>query len=96
MSETPSNLASACAIVAPPFRNDFAAPLTFLPFQTPGECADQCARLLEDHDRLHSFRAASAEYYRQYGRPAAQMLSCLNAAFDESAGIPALIMALPS
>lgn len=75
-------LASSCAIVTSPFRNTIPPELQFIAFQNPDDCADQCARLLDDPDRLHALREASAAHYRACASPPAQILRCLDAAFD--------------
>ena len=74
-------LASACAIVASPFRNTIPADLQFIAFQNPDDCAEQCARLLDEPDHLRALRAASATHYQACASPLAQTLRCLDVAF---------------
>lgn len=79
-------LASSLAIVAPPFRNEFAEPfragVNFHPFTSNDECLERCTRLLENESERRAMQLANRDYYFAHGRPPAQIARCLERAFE--------------
>jgi hypothetical protein len=81
----PEYLAASQCIVSPNLRNELPVPLdagsNYLPFSTPDECVEQCARLLDDPDRAAQMRRANYHYFRQNVHPAARLRTCLDETF---------------
>ena len=53
----------------------------FAEFRDADDCAEQCAQLLDNSDRLRALRTASGAYYESFVAPPVQMLRALEAAF---------------
>ncbi len=80
----PEYLAASQCIVAEEPRNVLPVPIVvgkhYMPFRSPEECVEHCARLLQDRDRAEAMRRANRQYYASEVAPAARMMSILTGA----------------
>lgn len=79
-------LAAAKCVVAEPPRNKLPVALEqgkhYLPFTSPEECVEACARLLENPQLASEMRVNNYNYYRAEVVPSTRVFKCLTHAFD--------------
>jgi hypothetical protein len=84
----PEYLAASKCIVAEPLRNELPRPLIagahYLEFNSPDECVEQCARLLQDEPFAKEMQCRNWEYYQAEVRPSQHLANLLHRAFTPS------------
>jgi hypothetical protein len=83
-------LAASQCIVASGLRNETPRPLrdgtNYLAFTTSEECVERCTRFFEDGPLAAHVRRENQQYYAEEVDPPAQVLNCLDRAFDTLPG----------